>query len=410
LGTFSGQRPGEIVDHHDRITFDKHLNRRSNKMKTPYISPPQDRLSDAFLLDLFDTTMTNSNWKRNSNRRQYRAPFPPQAPPFLSERPRFSPNGGPRMRPQNQRVAPYQIPMRQLPPNESRPPRHVLERPPDKPTPQHNNNRTPVIPPPSKQSLTYYPKIRPSPPNPSPSNTSSRENPPTSPPPSGKPAGPREPWRIQLCLEKERLLIPAESKPSALLFFTTDITKPTRESKSDPRNITKVYRPDELFGTAPARKVHLREIPVTFSQIWNRHTFIQKWTRHGQDHQGYLQFENKELKIQMQRHHVPGTFFTASEAGDYDINDDSITPPDVCFRMVDAPGQDFSRLDSIYDLKRIVELEDGEREITFKGVDGKEIKVEIAETNHVRIPGAGMPRTAEGGNRGDLIVEVVRSQ
>jgi DnaJ-class molecular chaperone len=43
-------------------------------------------------------------------------------------------------------------------------------------------------------------------------------------------------------------------------------------------------------------------------------------------------------------------------------------------------------------------------------VDGKDIKVEITETNHVRIPGAGMPRTSEGGNRGDLIVEVVRSQ
>ena len=136
---------------------------------------------------------------------------------------------------------------------------------------------------------------------------------------------------------------------------------------------------------------------------------MQKWTRRGQDHQGYLQFEDKDLTIQLQRHHIPGTLFTASEAGDYDINDDSVTAPDVCYRMVDAPGQEFARLDSIYDLKRIVEVEEGNREIIFEGIDTKEIKVEILETNCVRIPGAGMPRDPEGGSRGDLIIEIVRS-
>lgn len=116
------------------------------------------------------------------------------------------------------------------------------------------------------------------------------------------------------------------------------------------------------------------------------------------------------MQIQIQRHHVPGTLFTATEAGDFDINDDSLTPPDVCYRMVDAEVQEFFRLDSVYDLKRIVKVEDGEREVTFEGIDGKEIKVDIAGTNNVRIPGAGMPRNSEGGGRGDVIVEVVRSQ
>ena len=379
------------------------------------IIPLECRLSDVFLLDIFDTTMTNSNWKRNSNRRPHRAPFPPFPPPHMLGRQRFPPTN---LRSQNQRAAPYQVPVRQMPQNDSRP-RHV-GCPPQRntpPTSQRNNNQTTVengvYQPPSHPAPAHQAVRQPSTSKASSTSSSSPETTPkktSTPPLSGRYVAPGEPWKIQLCLEKERLLIPQESKPSALLFFTDDITRVTRESKSDGRILTKVYHPNELFGTAPPRKVQLREIPVTFSQIWNRHTFLQKWTRQGQDHEGYLQFEDKELKIQIQRHHVPGTLFTATEAGDFDINDDSLTPPDVCYRMVDAEGQEFFRLDSVYDLKRIVKVEDGEREVTFEGIDGKEIKVDIAGTNGVRIPGAGMPRNSEGGSRGDLIVEVVRSQ
>src|SRR5277367_1212772 len=172
-------------------------------MKKGNIKSLQDRLSDVFLLDLLDTNMTNPNWKRNSNRRQARAPLPPHPPPFLSERQRFTANGGPYKHPRNQRVAPYQIPMHPIPPNESRPPRHVAQRPRDRNTPptlQRNHNRTTVISPPRKQSLNYHSDIPPSTSNRSPSDSFSRENPPkkpSSPPPSGKPTAPREAWRIQ---------------------------------------------------------------------------------------------------------------------------------------------------------------------------------------------------------------------
>lgn len=391
-----------------------HLKRRSDKMRN--IIPLQVRLSDVFLLGLFDTTMTNSNFKRYSNPRHHRAPPPPFLPPHLLERQRFPPNGATHVRRQSHRMNPYQIPVRQMPQYDSRI-RHPVERPPNGNTPpisQRNNYQATFVK--SAQfSHTPPPHLNRGPPAPksSSSSNSPREIPPkqtsTPPCPSAQPKAPEESWKLQLCLEKKRLLLPQGSKPSALLFFTDDITIQTRESKSDPRILTKVYRPNELFGTAPPRKVHLREIPVTFSQIWNRHTFLQKWTRHGQDHEGYLQLEDKELKIQIQRHHVPGTLFTATEAGDFNINDHSTTPPDVCYRMVDAEGQEFCRLDSVYDLKRTVTAEDGQREVTLEGIDGKEITVEIAGTNKVRISGAGMPRNPEGGCRGDLILEVVPS-
>ena len=121
---------------------------------------------------------------------------------------------------------------------------------------------------------------------------------------------------------------------------------------------------------------------------------------------GYLLFEDQELKIQLQRHHTPGTLFFAPEAGDLNINDPSMIAPDVCFRMADATGQEFTRCEKCeYDLKRTVEVEEGQLEVSFLGIDGKEIKFEIEGRKIVRVEGEGMPRNWEGTNRGDLLVE-----
>ena len=228
------------------------------------------------------------------------------------------------------------------------------------------------------------------------------------PTPPPKPVIPPDPWRIQYFLEKERFSVPPESKPSSLLFFTSSSPEAyTTESKRTLRKITKLYNPDHIFGTAPARKVHLREIYVTFAQIWNRNVIVERWEQQGQDSEGYLVFEQQEFKIQLQRHHVPGTLFFATEAGDLNINDDSMVAPDVCFRVVDAPGQEFSRCESRYDLKRTLEIEEGQLEVVFTGIDGKEIKFEIEGRKCVRVPGEGMPRNWEGTNRGDLIIDLI---
>jgi hypothetical protein len=238
-----------------------------------------------------------------------------------------------------------------------------------------------------------------------PSTPPSQQRLPTPPP---KPIIPTDPWRIQYFLEKERLSAPPESKPSSLLFFTSSSPETyITESKRTLRKITKLYNPDHIFGTAPARKVHLREIYVTFLQIWNRNVIVKRWEQQGQDSEGYLSFEQQELNVQLQRHHVPGTLFFATEAGDLNINDDSMVAPDVCFRIVDAPGQNFSRCESRYDLKRTLEIEEGQLEVSFTGIDGKEIKFEIEGRKYVRLPGEGMPRNWEGTNRGDLIIDLV---
>ena len=222
-----------------------------------------------------------------------------------------------------------------------------------------------------------------------------------------KPIFPTDSWRIHYLIEKERLSVPAESKPSGLVFFTTSPKICIKESKDSPRTITKIYKPDHIFGTAPVRKVHLREIPVNFFQIWNRSVITKRCRRQGQDSEGYLVFEEQELKIQLQRHHVPGTLFFASEAGDFDINDPSMIAPDVCYRMVDVAGQQFIRAASVYDLKGTVEVEEGQLNASLLGIDGKEISFEIEGRKQVRLPGEGLSRNWEGTNRGDLIIDII---
>lgn len=217
-----------------------------------------------------------------------------------------------------------------------------------------------------------------------------------------------DPWRIHYCIEKERLSAPTDSKPSALLFYADNPNKFSRESKSTTRKFTNLYHPDHIFGTAAERKVQLRDLRVTFFQIWNRGALLLQWDRQCQDAEGYLALERRELRVQLQRHHVPGTLFVAVEAGDLNINDSSLVAPDVYFRLVDAAGQDFVRSDScVHDLKATIEIEEGQFEGSITSIDGKEIKFEIAGRQYVCIPGEGMPRDWEGLNRGDLIVEVI---
>ena len=241
--------------------------------------------------------------------------------------------------------------------------------------------------------------------SPSPSHPCSSTRPPTTPPKSL--TVPTDPWRIQYCIERERLS-PRDSKPSSLLFFTKTSNKTTIESKHNLRKITKLYPPENLFGLGAPRKIHLRETRVTFSQIWNRHVIVERWERQGQDSEGYLLFEDQQLKIQLQRHHTPGTLFFATGAGDLNINDPSMIAPDVCFQMADATGQEFTRSEKCeYDLKRTVEVEEGQLEVSFLGIDGKEIKFDIEGREIVRVEGEGMPRNWDGTDRGDLFVEIV---
>jgi hypothetical protein len=214
-----------------------------------------------------------------------------------------------------------------------------------------------------------------------------------------------DPWRIQYCIEREHLS-PRDSKPSSLLFLTPK--KITRESKHSLRKITKLYPPENLFGLGTPRKAHLREIRVTFSQIWNRNVIVERWEQQSQDSEGYLSFEDQQFKIQLQRHHTPGTLFFATGAGDLNINDPSMSAPDVCFQIADAPGQEFIRSERCeYDLKLTVEVEEGQLEASFLGIDGKEIKFDIKGRKIVRVKGEGMPRNWEGTDRGDLLVEIV---
>lgn len=89
------------------------------------------------------------------------------------------------------------------------------------------------------------------------------------------------------------------------------------------------------------------------------------------------------------------------------IMDISTVAPDVCFRLVDAEGQNFVRCSNKYDLRCTEEVEEGQLEASVKGVDGEEIMFNIAGTKQVRIPGKGMPKDWEGKYRGDLIIDLV---
>ena len=101
-------------------------------------------------------------------------------------------------------------------------------------------------------------------------------------------------------------------------------------------------------------------------------------------------------------------YFLLTGAGDLNINDPSMIAPDVCFQITDATGQEFTRSEKCeYDLKRTVEVEEGQLEASFFGIDGKEIKFDIKGRKIVRVEGEGMSRNWEGTDRGDLLVEIV---
>jgi hypothetical protein len=215
-------------------------------------------------------------------------------------------------------------------------------------------------------------------------------------------------FRIHHLLEKERLT-PCDQKPNALHFFNAPSTETITESKfTAHRLFSNAYTPNQLFGLAPSRKCEIREVPVTFLQIWNREVLWRKWDVVRRDEDGWLTFEEKGVKMQIQRHHGPGTLFFVGEGGDEGILEEWVTAPDVAFRLVDADGQRFRRFDK-WDLQ--TEFQRGEEacgEGFVVGIDGREVKFEIEEGGReVRIEGEGMSKDWEGKQRGDLIVELV---
>ena len=127
------------------------------------------------------------------------------------------------------------------------------------------------------------------------------------------------------------------------------------------------------------------------------------------DHQGYLELEEKEMSVQLQRHHTPGWFFVCAEGGSLDINDPSGVFPDVYYQIVDKPNQEFVRCGNDYDLRKEVAVSDDETLVSFKSVDGDIIEVDLeAGELQVRIAGKGMSRDYEGVSRGDLILDIVK--
>jgi hypothetical protein len=229
--------------------------------------------------------------------------------------------------------------------------------------------------------------------------------------PSREPRRPSDIWETRYILEQRLLMSPPSTKPSAISFFTDHPTKLTRESAHSPRKVTSAYSPEGIFGTGPERKAELRQLEVRFAQIWRREVIKMKWERHAMDHQGYLEIEEKEMKIHLQRHHVPGTLFVCSEGGSLDINDPSNIFPDVYYQIVDAPGQEFVRCENMYDLKIDVEVQGGDSRISLEGIDGDLFMVEIENgESELRIKGKGLPRDYEGSFRGDLIIRLVKSK
>jgi hypothetical protein len=137
---------------------------------------------------------------------------------------------------------------------------------------------------------------------------------------------------------------------------------------------------------------------------------VKNWERQSWDHDGWMVIEEQECKVQLQRHHVPGTLFSVPEGGSLDINFATSVCPDVYYRLVDVEGQEFKRsLGNLYDLTRRVEVEEGQTKVSFVGIDGSEIQVEIdGKKESQRLLGHGMPRNWDGTSRGDLILEFVR--
>lgn len=156
--------------------------------------------------------------------------------------------------------------------------------------------------------------------------------------------------------------------------------------------------------------MEVRDVPVTFSQIWNREVIWRKWDAIRQDDDGWLDFRECTLKIQLQRQHGPGTLFFVQEGGDESVlEEEGTAAPDVGFRLVDADGQRFTRVDK-WDLQTTV-YGSCCGEGALIGVDGREIRFEIEEgARQVRIAEEGMPSDWEGKSRGDLIVDIVSQQ
>ena len=120
----------------------------------------------------------------------------------------------------------------------------------------------------------------------------------------------------------------------------------------------------------------------------------------------------KSPKIQLQRYHIPGTLFIELEAGEFITDSKFPSPiaPDLYFILVDKPGQGFVRCENLYDLRKTIKVKEGESiSVSFEGIDGKEIKVEIGGSKEIRLSGQGMPRNWDGSERGDLVIEIVTS-
>jgi hypothetical protein len=220
---------------------------------------------------------------------------------------------------------------------------------------------------------------------------------------------PQDIWKTRYLLERRLLSSPPNSKPVAIFFFTDKRLELTRESPNTLRRITRAYSVDQIFGTAPARKAHLRPLVVTFRQIWERERLNVSWEQHGTDHQGYLEIEERELGVQLQRHHVPGLFFVYLEGGNVDINDPCDRLPDVYYQIVDASNQNFVRCENVYDLKMDIMASEGQTEVSFEGIDGERITACVEGHSQILIKGKGMSRDYEGSSRGDLIINLIQS-
>jgi hypothetical protein len=217
-----------------------------------------------------------------------------------------------------------------------------------------------------------------------------------------------DPWNLEYRKEKQSLQGDRKNKPSILDFFTDDPLKAVRERRSTPYGITHLYKTDEIFGEGKPHRIHLRDYPVTFEQIWQRANRLEKWERLNQDDRGELIIEDMKCQIQLQRHHLPGSFFIEREGGSLDINVPSKIPPDVYFRLVDAEGQRFARCATkVHNLKMTVEIEEGQAEVIIRGIDGEDFTVDIRHPTSVTIPGKGMPKDWSGTKCGDLILDVL---
>jgi DnaJ-class molecular chaperone len=141
---------------------------------------------------------------------------------------------------------------------------------------------------------------------------------------------------------------------------------------------------------------------VTFPQIWNREVLRPKWSALRQDVDGWLDFKEFTARLQLQRHHGPGTLFFVAEGGDESVLCDGT--PDVAFRLVDSPGQRFERVGR-WDLQTSFHGACGDGVVV--GVDGREVRFEIEEGGRqVIILGEGMAKDWEGKERGDLIIDI----